>query len=110
MAVAKSYRGGLLMPYLSLLFFCGVRPEEVHCGRYGRSANQDNLPLGWDNLHLDTESPMLVIEKTKGRSMRRIELEPNLVHILKLCKSQGHEVFLQRMAEGISSPSGVPWD
>lgn len=113
MAVAKSYRGGLLMPYLSLLFFCGVRPEEVHCGRYGRSANQDNLPLGWDNLHLDTESPMLVIEKTKGRSMRRIELEPNLVNILKLCKSQGHEVFPakngRRHFESIRGALGLDW-
>lgn len=81
-----------------LVFFCGVRVEEVE-------------RLDWEDIKLDREKPIVDMRKTKKRRRRINEIPENAVSWLKLCVSTGKvapDNYTKRM-QRLRKKAGVPY-
>ena len=68
-----------LLPFLTLGFFCGIRPAG------------ELTQVLWRDVHLDAEKPEVIIRAavSKTRRMRPIELSPNAVDWLNAYRARG---------------------
>jgi len=66
MAAANGYKEGVLLPYVALGLFAGIRPTELS-------------RITWRNIDLDQKIITLDAKIAKMRGRRVVEMEPNLV-------------------------------
>jgi len=71
----RDHYDGILLPYLTLSLFCGVRSTE-------------SLLLDWDAINLDQRVVTLGAKIAKKRSRRTVEIPVNAVAWFKRCKDQ----------------------
>ena len=80
-----------------LVFFCGVRPDEVP-------------RLEWPDIKLEVEKPFVDLRRTKKRRRRINRIPENAVHWLRLCASKGavapgnYEKRMQRLRRKAKIP------
>tara|TARA_Y100000589_G_C27103179_1_gene608941 strand:- start:27 stop:1322 length:1296 start_codon:yes stop_codon:yes gene_type:complete len=80
---ARSFRGGELLAYVSLALFTGLRPSEIHGGEYEKHGAPGNMPLAWEDIRLDSDTPEIFVsdDKKQGRS-RTAPIPKNCVVLL----------------------------
>jgi integrase len=66
LSAASSYRGGLLVPYVALGVFAGLRPTEL-------------ARVTWERIDLEERTITLGADMAKMRSKRLVEMNDNLV-------------------------------
>lgn len=79
-----AYKNGRLLPYVTLLFFMGMRPAEI----VRLAAAQ--VYLGWNNIHLEAD---YIHVFGKGVRLRDAQMRPGIKVILELLLGFGYPIM-----------------
>jgi integrase len=99
-----------LLPFLTLGFFCGVRPDG------------ELQKLNWSDVHLSEENPQVVIRPEVSKTKRRrrfIDLSPNALAWIEVYRRSGQPLngkvvpfsasTLKRKRNDLCRATGVTW-